>query len=120
MITVGFSTRKDNQEFISYLKLTSGVNIEVIQKINNGEKSLSETYNEIISESTNDIVVLCHDDILFENKNWGKNLLKNFEKTDYGILGLAGSVVMPSSGKWWEVPLNLRLGVPTGSSKWQI
>ena len=109
MITVGFSTRKDNQEFIDYVTKTCGVNkIQVIQKINNGEKSLSETYNEIINESVNDIVVLCHDDILFENKNWAKNLLKNFEKSDYGILGLAGSIVMPSSGKWWDNTLNMR------------
>ena len=109
MITVGFSTRKDNQEFIDYVTKTCGINnVQVIQKINNGEKSLSETYNEIFNESVNDIVVLCHDDILFETKNWGKNLLKNFEKSEYGILGLAGSVVMPSSGKWWDAPLNLR------------
>ena len=39
MITVGFSTRKDNQEFIDYVTKTCGVNkIQVIQKINNGEK----------------------------------------------------------------------------------
>ena len=47
MITVGFSTRKDNQEFISYLKLTSGVNIEVIQKINNGEYKIVEYSKKI-------------------------------------------------------------------------
>lgn len=109
MITVGFSTREDNQEFISYLKTTSGVkDIEVIQKINNGDKSLAQVYNEVIDESTNNIVVLCHDDILFDTKNWAKNLLRNFDKTGYDIIGLAGSSYLPESGKWWEHPMTMR------------
>jgi len=64
MITVGYSTRKSNPEFTEYLKKSSGFKkINVIEKINNGEKSLSQIYNEILSESTTDIVVFCHDDI---------------------------------------------------------
>ena len=103
MISVGFSTRKNNQEFIDYLKKSSGLkNVEVIQKINDGEKSLYEVYNEIISESTNEILVLCHDDIYFDTNNWGKKLLKHFEKSDYGVLGVAGTTYMPKSGMWWE------------------
>ena len=58
LITVGFSTRKHNPEFIEYLKKSSGFKkINVIEKINNGEKSLSQTYNEILNESETDIVV---------------------------------------------------------------
>jgi ferritin len=49
MVTVGYSTRKHNPKFIEYLKKSSGFKkIEVIEKINNGEKSISEVYNEII------------------------------------------------------------------------
>ena len=103
MITVGFSTRNDNSKFIEYLKESSGLKeIEVIQKINNGEKSLSVVYNEIISESKNDIVVLCHDDLYFDTKSWGKKVSKLFENNDYGIIGLAGTTYLPSSGMWWE------------------
>jgi len=51
MITVGYSTREHKPEFIEYLKKSSGFKkIEVIEKINNGEKSLTEVYNEILSE----------------------------------------------------------------------
>jgi hypothetical protein len=109
MITIGFSTRNDNPEFIKYLKQTCGIkDVEVIQKINNGEKSLSVVYNEIIKESTNDILVICHDDVLFDTKNWGKNLLKNFEKSEYGIIGLAGSVYLHETGRWWEKAMTMR------------
>ena len=67
MITVGYSTREHNPQFIEYLKKSSGnKKIQVIEKINNGEKSLSQVYNEILEESTNDLVVLCHDDIYFD------------------------------------------------------
>lgn len=64
MLTVGYSTREHKPEFIEYLKKSSGFKkINVIEKINNGEKSLSQVYNEILEESTTDIVVLCHDDL---------------------------------------------------------
>ena len=105
MITVGYSTRKHNPEFIEYLKISSGVkNIEVIEKINTGNKSLSQTYNEILSESKNNIVILCQDDIYFDSKKWGEKILKQFQKTNYGILGVAGTTLLPESGQWWEDP----------------
>jgi len=103
MITIGFSTRKDNQKYIDYLKKTSGLkDVEIIQKINNGEKSLSQTYNEILKESKYDIVVLCHDDIEFDTHPWGKKIIKHFTNSDFGILGVAGTTNIPESGMWWE------------------
>jgi glycosyltransferase involved in cell wall biosynthesis len=77
--------------------------IEVIEKINNGEKCLSEVYNEIIKESKHDILVLCHDDIEFDTKNWGEKLLKIFQKNpDYGIIGIAGTTDLVD-GRWWTL-----------------
>jgi hypothetical protein len=103
MITVGYSTREHNPKFIEYLKKSSGnKKIEVIEKINNGEKSLSEVYNEIIQESKTDIVVLCHDDIYFDTTSWYYKLKSHFETSDYGILGVAGTTHMSETGMWWE------------------
>jgi len=103
MITVGYSTREHNPKFIDYLKKSSGFkNLEVIEKINNGEKSLAQVYNEILEESNTDIVILCHDDIYFEATGWYNKVLKHFEKSDFGIIGMAGSTSMPASGQWWE------------------
>ena len=103
MITVGYSTREHKPEFIEYLKKSSGFKkIDVIEKINNGERSLAETYNEILSESKTNIVVLCHDDIYFDTTSWYHKLMKHFEKSEYGIIGVAGSTSLPSSGQWWE------------------
>ena len=103
MITIGYSTRESNPTFIEHLKKTVGPkNIEIIEVVNNGEKSLTKVYNEILNQAKNDIVVLCHDDIKFEDKGWGNKIIKHFTKTNYGILGVAGTTNMPSSGMWWE------------------
>ena len=103
MITIGYSTRESKPEFIEYLKKSSGFKkIEVIEKINNGDKSLSQTYNEILSEAKTDIVVLCHDDIYFDTNSWYHKLIKHFDKSDFGIIGMAGTTYMPASGQWWE------------------
>jgi len=104
MITIGFSTRKINEDFINMIIKTSGVSKpEVLPFENNGEYSLTEIYNKVLEQSTNDIVILCHDDIYFDSKNWGQKILNHFKrKNDYGILGLAGTTNMPKSAKWWE------------------
>ena len=104
MITIGVSTRSIDNDFVNMLTKTSGVSKpEVIPFENNGEYSLTEVYNKILEQSTNDIVILCHDDIYFDSKNWGQKILNHFKrKNDYGILGLAGTTSMPKSAKWWE------------------
>ena len=92
MITIGYSTRQHNPQFIDYLKKSCGIpNVTVIEKVNNGEKSLSVVYNEIMNESQTDVVVLCHDDIYFDTNKWANKLKKHFDKSDYGILGVAGT-----------------------------
>ena len=103
MITVGYSTRKSSEDFKELLRKSSGhPKIEIIEKVNPDGRSLTEVYNEILEESTNDIVVLCHDDIYFDTKNWVKKLVRPFEKNPHGIIGLAGTSHMPKSGMWWE------------------
>jgi len=106
MITIGYSTRKHNPEYQEYLQKTCMYKeVQIVEKINNGEKSLSEVYNEILDESQYDIVVLCHDDLEFDTNKWGDKLLKSFEKNpEYGILGLAGTKFLDKSGQWWKVP----------------
>jgi hypothetical protein len=102
MITIGYSTRQTNPELQEYFKKSCGVkNVQVIEKVNPNGKSLTEVYNEILNESEHDIVVLCHDDIYFDTNNWGFKLLKHFEKTEFGILGMAGTTDLSETGQWW-------------------
>ena len=94
MLTVGYSTREHKPEFIEYLKKSSGFKkINVIEKINNGDKSLSQVYNEILDESETDIVLLCHDDIYFDTNSWYSKLMKHFEKSDLEVLWLKNHLI---------------------------
>jgi GT2 family glycosyltransferase len=103
MISIIYSTRKHDQNFIDHLRNTCGLkNIQIITYINNGEYSLTEIYNKGLKESTNDIVVFCHDDIVFTKPKWGKKLISHFNNTDYGILGVAGTTELSSNGTWWQ------------------
>lgn len=116
MITIGFSTRKRDDSFIEHVKSTCNIKgVEVICYENNGEYSLTELYNRILSESKHNIVCLIHDDIVINTKNWGKKILSHFENTDYGILGMAGTTNIDTSGQWWR-DRNKMVGIVTHNS----
>ena len=105
MISIVFSTRKKEENYVDHLKKTCGVKeIEILCYVNNGEFSLTEIYNKGLEESTFDIVVFCHDDLFFNKPKWGVKILNHFKNSDYGILGIAGTTNLPISGKWWEDP----------------
>jgi glycosyltransferase involved in cell wall biosynthesis len=105
MITIGYSTKKENPNFTEYLKKTCGLkDVQIIEIVNPGLFSLTEAYNKILDLSVNEIVVFTHDDILFEKEYWGKRIIEHFDKKpEYGILGVAGTTYYPSSGRWWEI-----------------
>jgi len=106
MITVVYCTRESNPTHKEHLIKGSGLHkhIEVIEIVNKGE-SLTKSYNKGLKKATNSIVVFCHDDITIETKQWGNKLIKLFDKNpEYGIIGVAGTKEMPSSGRWWDNP----------------
>lgn len=103
MITIGFSTKVLNDDYKNHLIRSCGIyKPEILHIENNGEYSLTEVYNKLLDKATNDIVVLCHDDIYFDTIDWGRRLLKHFDKTDYGIIGVAGSTDLSENGVWWD------------------
>jgi len=125
MITIAFSTKSDKPELIEHFKKSSGYEkgITVIQKINNGEKSLTQVYNEILDESPNDIIIFTHDDVYFDTKAWYHKIKSHFEKTEYGILGMAGTTHLSETGQWWETKRRKdMIGIvnhESGGKKWE-
>lgn len=108
MITIVYSTHRDknyNNKFKEHLLQTVGLkNVQILEYQNNNEFSLTEVYNRGLEESLNDVVVFCHNDIVFETKNWGNKVIKHFKRNpEYGIIGAAGSKYIPRTGVWWEV-----------------
>ncbi len=102
MISVVYSTREDNTDYINHIKNTIGVrDYEIIQIVNEGKYSLTEAYNQGLKDSKNDIVAFIHDDLILPEK-WGKKMLNHFNESDYGILGVAGTTDLSDSGMWWQ------------------
>lgn len=104
MITLISSTRAINENFEKMIRKNSGLKqdeLEIIIFENNGEMSLTEVYNKGIEKSKNNILVFCHDDIEILSNDWGLKLLNHYKKSDYGILGVAGTRSMSSTGVWW-------------------
>jgi GT2 family glycosyltransferase len=103
MITVVISTRKKEEAYLTRISETAGTQVEILCYENNNQYSLTEVYNKGLSESTNDIVIFMHDDLLFEgNSRWGQKIEQAFESSEYGILGKAGTTHFPKSARWWE------------------
>ena len=102
-ITIVCSTRKIDDSYVQHVrKFFSHPKNQYIFVENNGDKSLTEVYNEGLEKSTNDIVVFIHDDLEFETKNLTPKIIKLFEKNpEYGIIGLAGTDNL-LSGQWWQ------------------
>lgn len=103
MLTIVYSTPKSNYRTKDYLSKSSGVYpVEVIEIENPGIMSLTQAYQKGLMEAQNDIIVFVHDDVHFQTEKWGKKLIKMFNESDFGIIGLAGTTDFPASGQWWE------------------
>jgi glycosyltransferase involved in cell wall biosynthesis len=103
-VTVVTSTRKkDDNLHRSIRKAFSHPKTEILIYENDNKMSLSEVYNKGLEESTNDIVVFMHDDLIINTTNIGNKIIKLFEKfDDYGIIGVAGTTDL-INGRWWEI-----------------
>ena len=96
-------TREIDDNYLKHVsKMFSHPKTEIIVYENNGEKSLPQIYNQGLNESTNDIVVFMHDDLILETSNITPKIIKLFDKhLNYGIIGLAGTDNL-LSGMWWQ------------------
>lgn len=106
-IVVVFSshlTEDDNQKFINHINETIGVKHKVFCYPNFNKFSLPQIYNQAIKDHKEKdcIFVMCHNDITIKTKNWGKVLLNHYNRTNFSIIGVAGSTFVPESGMWWE------------------
>ena len=104
MISVIYCTKESKPHHREHIIKSSGLHkhIDVIEIINNGE-SLTKCYNEGINQAKFNTIVICHDDIIIETKQWGKKLLKIYENNpEYSIIGVAGTKELSKSGRWWD------------------
>lgn len=101
-LSVVISTRKKDDTFIDHVsKMFSHPKTQILIYENDGVP-LSKIYNEGLHNSTSNIVVFMHDDIIIETNNLTPKINKLFDTNpEYGIIGVAGTDNL-TSGKWWD------------------
>jgi hypothetical protein len=105
MISIVCSSQNDLNEFSKHIKKMAGhPKVEFLGYKNEGKFSLTEIYNRGLNEAKYDIVVFLHHDIEIQTKQFAKKLQKNYDTTNYGVLGVAGTKLLPETGKWWSDP----------------
>jgi glycosyltransferase involved in cell wall biosynthesis len=102
-VSIVIPTRKKNENYVSHvIKAFNNSNNQLIVYENDKQFSLSELYNKGLDESTNDIVVFMHDDLIIETPDVTPKIFHLFKKnSEHGIIGLAGTNHL-KSGMWWE------------------
>lgn len=98
---VYYSTRAFDPKFNLQLKRSCVLPTTKIQYFeNNGVKSLPECYNEALDNSDDDLIVFIHDDVFLE-RGWDRKIQNYLKKSDYGIIGVAGTSDI-ENGVWWN------------------
>jgi glycosyltransferase involved in cell wall biosynthesis len=91
------------QDLTKNIKKTIGVPYQLIA-INNseGNKGISEVYNEGITLAQHEILCFMHEDIAIKTNNWGQILIDLFKDPQLGLVGLAGSSYRPLTPSNWS------------------
>jgi glycosyltransferase involved in cell wall biosynthesis len=67
--------------------------------------SIFQAYNEGVKRAKGEIFCFMHDDILMHTSGWGRIVAKEFEDDSIGMIGVAGSHIMPKAPMyWWSSP----------------
>jgi len=100
VITFAYIANDQNIEFEKHLKVQSGIlDAEVLWF---REENFAKAYNEALKRAKNNVICFVREDVEIHSKEWGDKVLEYFEKTNYGILGIVGSIIVPMSGLVWE------------------
>lgn len=86
--------------FIQNLKVPEGYEIEQLSVYD--AKSMTSGYNEAMASSDAKYKVYLHQDVFIVNKNFIENILHVFEDENVGMIGMVGSVQLPSDGIMWS------------------
>jgi|GEM_PF-658736 len=97
----------EDRKFEKMLSETSGLlndQLEILRYENYSQFSLTEVYNIGLKESKHPIVLFIHNDTRFIKEGWGTVLLNQFNSSNYGILGLAGTnkMLREHRGQWFR------------------
>lgn len=123
-VVVCSKNKADLNRFTNSLEQTIGVQFElvVIESPLQQPKGICTAYNEGITKTKFDFICFCHEDILFETQDWGKELINLLNIPAIGIAGVAGATYKSAyPTNWASVPetcyrINMVQQIKDGSS----
>lgn len=65
-------------------------------------RSMAAGYNLAMKASTAEYKIYMHQDTFLCDEEYISKLVEMLQKTDYAMLGLAGTKRLPESGRWWD------------------
>ena len=103
MISIIICSRNPDtyKRFDENIKHTIGAEYEMVVVDNSkGMYGICGAYNEGVRCSKGDILCFMHEDIIYHSHEWGKRIEEYMQEDSVGILGVAGSVIVPDRGDW--------------------
>lgn len=108
MISIIVCSRKPDipVELKQNIAETIGCDYELVVIDNSrNQYSIFQAYNEGVKRAKGEIFCFMHDDILMHTSGWGRIVAKEFEDDSIGMIGVAGSHIMPKAPMyWWSSP----------------
>ena len=100
MLTLVYSSKnRDKEKEASWIQSCGSNDIEVLHVFSN---TFAKSYQTSLDKAAYDVVVFIREDVVFGTKGWGKTIVSAFETTNFGMLGIVGSIAVPMSGLVWE------------------
>jgi hypothetical protein len=89
-------------QFVDNVSKTVGVDFEIVH-IDNSENvyRIFSAYNEGFMRSKFPYLCFVHEDVLFHTQNWGEKVLAHLQDPITGVIGVAGSILMPRVPTSW-------------------
>jgi hypothetical protein len=91
-----------DKQFVENIKYTVGVDYEIVP-IDNSENryTIFSAYNVGSAQSKYPYLCFVHEDVLFHTQNWGENVINHLQDIQTGIIGIAGSDLLPRVPTSW-------------------
>ncbi len=100
MITFAYSAKQQNSKFERHLMVSSG--LPSCEVIHSKDGHFAKVYNQVLKKAKNDIIMFVREDVELQSQDWGIKLIEQIEKSEFGIVGIIGSIIVPMSGLVWE------------------
>lgn len=85
---------------------TIGTDYELVVIDNSyNQYSIFSAFNEGVRRAKGDILCFMHEDLLYISNDWGRSVLKLFEDSSIGIVGVVGTHFLPKTPCGWYHPM---------------